>query len=204
MRSETVLRVATILVFLSWGAFCLAFLFRKSPPKARVAKRDTAARWGIALQAVGYFLAWSLQRAYLPQVLPLPRLLEIALAIFAVPLAAVSAWVTIAAVHTLGAQWSYEARLTEGHRLIVAGPYSYIRHPIYSAMLGLLIATGIVISDWIALVLAILLFGAGTAIRVRAEERLLRQAFGEDFEAYARHVPAILPRFRTHAAMPPA
>jgi protein-S-isoprenylcysteine O-methyltransferase Ste14 len=42
------------------------------------------------------------------------------------------------------------------------------------------------------------LFAAGTWIRVRAEERLLAGAFGEDFEAYRNHVPAVIPRWRSH------
>jgi protein-S-isoprenylcysteine O-methyltransferase Ste14 len=37
------------------------------------------------------------------------------------------------------------------------------------------------------------LFAVGTWIRVRSEERLLRDAFGSDFEAYARNVPALIP-----------
>ena len=195
MGFGSILTVAADLVYLSWGGFCLAFLLRKRPPKSAVAKRDPAARLGIVLQAAAYGMIWSLQRSSWPHVLPPPRAVEEAMAIFAVPLAMASVWLTIAAVRTLGKQWSYEARLVEGHRLIVGGPYSHMRHPIYTAMLGLLVATGLVLAHWIALVIAIVIFGIGTTIRVRAEEKLLREAFGEDFDAYARYVPAILPRF---------
>ena len=107
-------------------------------------------------------------------------------------------WMAVAAIRTLGKQWSYEARLIEGHRLVVAGPYSHVRHPIYTAMLGMMIATGVAFSVWWALLAALVLYAAGTAIRVRAEERLLQEAFGEDFEAYRRYVPAVIPRWRTH------
>src|SRR5713226_4233181 len=141
MGFDSILTVAADLVYLSWAGFCLAFLLRKRPPKAAVAKRDTASRLGIVLQTVAYGVVWSLQRNLWPQVLPLPRTVEEALAILAAPLAMASAWLTIAAVRTLGKQWSYEARLVEGHRLIVGGPYSHMRHPIYTAMLGLLVAT---------------------------------------------------------------
>jgi protein-S-isoprenylcysteine O-methyltransferase Ste14 len=37
------------------------------------------------------------------------------------------------------------------------------------------------------------LFIAGTYIRIRSEERLLREAFGSEFEEYARTVPALVP-----------
>jgi protein-S-isoprenylcysteine O-methyltransferase Ste14 len=40
---------------------------------------------------------------------------------------------------------------------------------------------------------AVGLFVVGTLIRVRVEERLLREAFGSEFEAYARNVPALIP-----------
>ena len=102
----------------------------------------------------------------------------------------------VAAIRALGKQWSFQARIIEGHRLVVEGPYSHVRHPIYTAMLGMLLATGVTVSVWWALSAAVALFSAGTAIRVRAEERLLHEAFGEDFEAYRRYVPAVIPRWK--------
>jgi protein-S-isoprenylcysteine O-methyltransferase Ste14 len=60
-------------------------------------------------------------------------------------------------------------------------------------MFGMLLATGLVARQWIPLLVAIVLFIPGTYIRIRSEERLLRQAFGPEFEAYARGVPALIP-----------
>jgi len=96
-------------------------------------------------------------------------------------------------VRTLGKQWALAARLVEGHKLITVGPYAYVRNPIYTGMLGILIATGLAMEHWIALIAAIVFFAVGTVIRVRSEEKLLRGAFGEEFEEYARRVPAVLP-----------
>jgi protein-S-isoprenylcysteine O-methyltransferase Ste14 len=94
---------------------------------------------------------------------------------------------------TLGKEWSITARMVEDHKLATEGPYARVRHPIYTGMLGMLIATGLAISHWIALIAAIVIFAIGTLIRVRIEERLLRETFGQQFEDYARHVPAVLP-----------
>jgi protein-S-isoprenylcysteine O-methyltransferase Ste14 len=96
-------------------------------------------------------------------------------------------------VRTLGKQWSLAARVLEGHDLITSGPYSVVRNPIYTGMFGMLLATGLAISHWIGLLIAVIVFSIGTAIRVRSEEKLLRGAFGEKFEAYARKVPAVVP-----------
>jgi protein-S-isoprenylcysteine O-methyltransferase Ste14 len=60
-------------------------------------------------------------------------------------------------------------------------------------MFGMLLATGLAISHWIGVLIATVLYSVGTAIRVHSEEKLLREAFGEEFEAYARKVPAVVP-----------
>jgi len=83
--------------------------------------------------------------------------------------------------------------MKERHELVTNGPYAYVRHPIYTGMLGMLVATGLAISHWAALPAALVVFFVGTVIRIRSEEKLLRGAFGEQFEKYARSVPAILP-----------
>jgi protein-S-isoprenylcysteine O-methyltransferase Ste14 len=60
-------------------------------------------------------------------------------------------------------------------------------------MLGMLIATGLATEHWIAMIAAIIIFAIGMVIRVRSEEKLLRAEFGEEFEEYARRVPAVVP-----------
>jgi protein-S-isoprenylcysteine O-methyltransferase Ste14 len=118
---------------------------------------------------------------------------EIALAVFTVAVAAASVWLVSSAVRTLGKQWAYAARLVEGHELITEGPYRFVRNPIYTGMLGMLVATGLALQHWIQLAVGIVLFAIGTVIRVRSEEKLLRAAFGKEFDDYARRVPAVLP-----------
>jgi protein-S-isoprenylcysteine O-methyltransferase Ste14 len=82
----------------------------------------------------------------------------------------------------------------EGHKLITAGPYGKVRNPIYLSMFGMLVATGLALSVWWALVLAAVLFAIGTQIRIQNEEKVLRESFGAEFDAYARQVPAMFPR----------
>jgi protein-S-isoprenylcysteine O-methyltransferase Ste14 len=57
----------------------------------------------------------------------------------------------------------------------------------------MLIATGLAMEHWSALIVAMILFVIGTLIRVRSEEKLLRSAFGKEFDDYAAWVPAVLP-----------
>lgn len=189
-------------VIVCWLALCALFFLQKRKPRPPTAKRAPAARWGMALQGAAFFSVWLFQRWNWPLLYSVSRPLQDALSLAAIPMAITSSWLTVSAIRTLGKQWSFDARLAEGHRLIVAGPYSHMRHPIYTAMLGMMLATGLAVTYWPIVAAATLIFCLGTAIRVRAEERLLRDAFGEDFEAYARYVPAILPRLRTSSASP--
>ena len=107
-----------------------------------------------------------------------------------------SAWLAVAAIRELGQQWSLQARVLDNHKLITSGVYDLVRHPIYTAMLGMLIATGLVISHWIVLGAAILIFLAGTEVRTRLEEKLLAEAFGEQFEEWRSRVPKLIPSIR--------
>jgi protein-S-isoprenylcysteine O-methyltransferase Ste14 len=60
-------------------------------------------------------------------------------------------------------------------------------------MFGMLLATGLAVSRWSVLAVASALFVVGAYIRIRSEERLLREAFRKDFDEYASRVPAFLP-----------
>ena len=182
-------------VILCWLLFTAVFVLRKRPPKGAEAKRDKVAFFGIALQGCAYGLAWFQPpgRPFLPPVPALAGGAGIAFGVFTIGVAAASVWLVWAAVRHLGKQWAVAARLVENHKLITTGPYSYVRNPIYTGMLGMLIATGLAMEHWIALIVAVVLFAIGLVIRVRSEEKLLRAAFGEEFEEYARRVPAVLP-----------
>lgn len=187
--------VTLIAVMLCWVFFAGIFLFRKRPPKAADAKRDRFATLGIFLQMVGYFLVFFQppHQPFLPPIAGLSGIAGMLFAILTVGIAVASGWLIESSVRTLGKQWAMRARLVEGHQLITAGPYAYIRNPIYTGMLGMLIATGLATEHWIALIIATPIFVAGMVIRIRTEEKLLRAEFGEEFEEFARRVPAVLP-----------
>ena len=193
MRIDMVGVVTLVLVFLAWLVFGGIFLFRKRLPKAKETKRVAAAKWGIALQGVGFALVGSFHRAQWWS-LPPSFLGELVFAAATVALAYSSCWFCSRAVRTLGKQWTYEARVIQGHELITQGPFAVVRNPIYLGMFGVMVATGMACSTWWALGGAILVFLLGNRIRIRSEEKLLREAFGVQFDAYARRVPAFFPR----------
>jgi len=178
-----------------WWLFGLTFWLRKRPPQSQEAKRDRVSLLGLLLQSAAYSIVWfyPLQRRHFSPVTSGAPVVEWGLPLLTVATAVGSVWLVNAAARRLGKQWALTARLVEGHTLIQDGPYRFVRNPIYTGMFGMLLATGLVAAQWVALLVAILLFFAGTWIRIRSEERLLREAFGSEFEEYARKVPALIP-----------
>lgn len=184
---------AFAVVIAGWFVFTALFLFRKTPPRDKAVRRERVSYLGIVIQGLGYAAIWMLERPRFSPIVPLPGALAYLPPLLAAALSISGVWMSMSALRTLGREWSLEARLVEGHRLVIEGPYRLVRHPIYSAMLGKLIATGIVVSHWIGLLAGVVLLSIGTAIRVASEEKLLRAQFGAEYEAYARRVPGIVP-----------
>jgi len=183
---------ALVIVVVSWFAF-VWIIYVKRPAAGKDAVKEPKSLVGLILQGLSYALVWGLPR--LPMFSPFVGGYEINIAfqILAVSLSIGSVLLTMAAIRELGRQWSLEARLIEGHKLVMTGPYSYVRHPIYTSMFGKLIATGIVLSNWGVLLIAVVLLLIGTLIRTRFEERLLSNAFGEEFREWKQKVPGLLP-----------
>ena len=180
----------------AWVAFELVFFFflrRRRAQAGAERRRDVASRIGLALQSSSYLIVLAFMRERFTHIASHGRGLDIALAIVTVALAVGSVWLVKSALGTLGAQWSLTARVLEDHKLITAGAYSRVRHPIYTGMLGMLLASGLAASSWGGLLAGLIVFWAGTLIRVRSEERLLRATFGAQYDDYARRVPAVLP-----------
>jgi protein-S-isoprenylcysteine O-methyltransferase Ste14 len=120
-----------------------------------------------------------------------------------VPLSAALFWIAIALVATglgftvaariwLGRNWSADVTLKQDHELIRAGPYRYVRHPIYSGLLLAFVGTALAIGEWRALV-ALVLVAASFIRKIAIEEQFLAGEFGEAHARYAAAVPALIP-----------
>jgi protein-S-isoprenylcysteine O-methyltransferase len=99
-------------------------------------------------------------------------------------------------LHTLGVNFNassgFGVRLHEGHRLIVHGPYNYIRHPMYAAVI--LVGWGglLLYLTWTMLGFAVMMFGL--IYRAKREDQALAQEFSRDWEEYQNRVPGWIPR----------
>jgi protein-S-isoprenylcysteine O-methyltransferase Ste14 len=198
LQTDAIGLTALALVMIAWVIFGLAFVLRHQLNKSRSKPDESGAtygpesKWGIALQSVAFAAIWLTPRHDWWE-LPPSQAGEIAVAVVAVLLAYSSALLSLRAVQTLGKQWTYQARVLKDHDLITQGPYSLVRNPIYLGMFGMILGTGLVFSRWWLALIAIVFFLVGNQIRIRAEEKLLRESFGAKFDEYAARVPAFIP-----------
>lgn len=102
--------------------------------------------------------------------------------------------IAVFARQTLGSNWSGRISIGSSQELIVAGPYRYVRHPIYSGMLLALLGTTLVMGRPAAFV-GFAVFAIGILVKTRREEAALRSHFGQAYEAYAARVPGLVPGF---------
>jgi protein-S-isoprenylcysteine O-methyltransferase Ste14 len=178
---------------LCWVLWVLVFVIHRSRGAGEKAVVTApAARRGIFLQGVAYAVVWSFSPISLGWRAWWPAGFTIASMILG-PASVALAWF---AIRHLGKQWRIQAALSEHHDLVQTGPYRWVRHPVYTSMLGMLLATGFAWSWWPMLLSALAIFLVGTEIRVRAEDGLLAGRFGESFVAYRSRVSAYIPFLR--------
>jgi protein-S-isoprenylcysteine O-methyltransferase Ste14 len=108
-------------------------------------------------------------------------------------LLAVSLWLFHRSHVDLGTNWSITLELREGHRLVTEGVYRRVRHPMYAALFLYSVALALVLPNWIVGTLYLVSFGLLFASRVRAEERLMREEFGADYDDYAARTKRLVP-----------
>jgi protein-S-isoprenylcysteine O-methyltransferase Ste14 len=94
----------------------------------------------------------------------------------------------------LGRNWSITLEIRDKHRLVTDGIYRFVRHPMYTSFWLWAIAQAFLIPNWIAGSSGL----AGVALlyfsRVVKEERLMEEAFGEEYRRYSANTGRIVPR----------
>src|SRR5437868_14363219 len=174
--------------FVVFGAIFF-FMARRSRDKTR--RADPRSIIAIFMQALAFAIAWMIGRKPFTPFLPIDWRAQYIVTAIIVLLVIASLIFVTAAVRTLGKQWSLQARVLEHHELIRRGPYRIVRHPIYTGMFGMLIAGSLAYGHWIGLLSASLVDCVGTIIRIRSEEKLLREQFGSAYQEYARKVASV-------------
>jgi methyltransferase len=80
------------------------------------------------------------------------------------------------AIVSLGTFWTFRVIVVPGTRLVAAGPYRWLRHPNYAAVMGELAGVALMTAALVSGVAGIVTFGWLVICRVSVEERALREA----------------------------
>jgi protein-S-isoprenylcysteine O-methyltransferase Ste14 len=99
---------------------------------------------------------------------------------------------------TLGRFLVPQARVSRDHRLVVDGPFRFLRHPAYSGDLALWLGSALATLN-VLLLLLWPFYVLGATIQSRVEDGLLEAKFGEEYRRYATRVARFVPRFGSRA-----
>jgi protein-S-isoprenylcysteine O-methyltransferase Ste14 len=182
----TILRVA---IALCWIVWLIPFIRAPHQQKRESITVVGPTRLGLFLEilAIALVYAWRFPAG------TLPGLGRVVAAIVLAGIALILAWT---AVPHLGRQFRLHAGLYVDHELVRSGPYSVVRHPIYSSLLAMLLSTALLLTPWLGILVSLAVFILGTEIRIHSEDKLLASRFGEQFTEYKRNVRAYVPFLR--------
>lgn len=139
---------------------------------------------------LGWFVLYAIQPGWLRVLnIPFPGWLRWSGFFLGLVSLAVWIWTQVA----LGREWSPQLQLQEEHQLVTDGPYSRIRHPLYSAMMGYGAGLALLAANWVFLILAVLII-FGLFARIPKEEQMMLGEFGEEYKAYMRRTGRFFPK----------
>src|SRR5438876_1135944 len=95
--------------------------------------------------------------------------------VIAVASAAFAAW----AMWSLGRSYGIRMDVFAGHSLKTDGPYAVVRHPMYLGIVLFHLGASLALESPLLLVATAIFVAPFTAVRIGAEEKVLRDAFGE-------------------------
>jgi protein-S-isoprenylcysteine O-methyltransferase Ste14 len=93
----------------------------------------------------------------------------------------------------LGKYWSVTLEVREQHRLVTHGVYRRVRHPMYTSLLLYSIGQLLVLPNWVAGPSYLVMFLTLFIFRVLAEERMMREQFGDEYVEYSRLTKRLVP-----------
>ena len=102
-------------------------------------------------------------------------------------------WIRWTAVRTLGRLFTGFVAIKSDHRLVTSGIYRIVRHPSYTGLLVAHTGLGLSLASWVSLSMSTIPFVVATFYRMPVEESALRNAFGREYDDYARSTRRLVP-----------
>ena len=93
---------------------------------------------------------------------------------------------------TLGRMYSKQVTIQPNHQLVTTSIYRFIRHPRYLGVIQIALGLGLIYRSWIGVAVIIPLV-AILILRIKDEEAVMRQQFGEDWDSYCMRSWRLIP-----------
>ena len=119
--------------------------------------------------------------------------LDMSLRYVGLAIAAASAVFAAWGMWSLGRSYGIRMDVFEDHSLKTNGPFGLVRHPMYLGIVMFHIGASLAMESALLLAITALFVVPYTAVRIAAEEKVLREAFGESYLRYAERVGALIP-----------
>jgi protein-S-isoprenylcysteine O-methyltransferase len=99
-------------------------------------------------------------------------------------------WWSIA---TLGRLFTVNVAIREGHQLVDSGPYRYVRHPAYTAILLVHLGAALCVGNVLTLIVLTVPTALALLNRVRVEESVLLSGLGDSYREYMTRTKRLIP-----------
>ncbi|MGH7575270.1 MAG: methyltransferase [Longimicrobiales bacterium] len=94
---------------------------------------------------------------------------------------------------TLGTNVSETVLTKQQHQLVTAGPYRWVRHPLYTVGIALFVSMGLMAANWFILLCTVVALIAVRFVVIPREEAQLVAAFGDEYRRYRTETGSLLP-----------
>jgi len=101
--------------------------------------------------------------------------------------------IRLRAVWTLGRMFTAQVTIRENHKIKSDGLYKILRHPSYSASVLSFIGLGISMNNWISLIVITAFVTFAMLYRIKIEEKVLIEQFGEEYKEYMKGTYRLIP-----------
>ena len=96
-------------------------------------------------------------------------------------------------IKSLGEYFTVDVTIKNNHRLKKDGFYKFLRHPIYFVSLITFIGFGISLNNWVSLLIVFILITSIFIYRIKVEEKVLIQCFGDEYLEYKKSTKGLIP-----------
>ncbi len=97
-------------------------------------------------------------------------------------------------VLTLGTFFTVQVQVRRDQTVVDTGPYRWVRHPSYTAIVMSFVGIGVALENWLSLVVLLVVPTIGLVIRIRVEEKALLEALGEPYREFSATRERLVPK----------